>query len=66
MKRKPIATFSSQMPQAKRDFPQGEEDKMAILTMFLNGATLLKRKETTFLKKKGIKLPRRTTQGEGE
>jgi hypothetical protein len=34
---------------------------MAILTMFLDDATLLKRKETTFLEKKGIKLPQRTT-----
>jgi hypothetical protein len=48
------------MPQGKRDFPQ-QGDKMAILTMFLDGATLLKRKKTTFLEKKGIKLPRRTT-----
>jgi hypothetical protein len=49
------------MPQGKRDFPQQEGDKMAILTMFLDEATSLKRKKTTFLEKKGIKLPQRTT-----
>ncbi len=66
MEKKPIVTFSSQMPQGKSDFPQREGDRIAILTMFLDGATLLKRKKTTFLEKKRIKLPQRTTQGEGE
>ncbi len=64
MEKKPIVTFSSQMPQGKWDFPQ-PGDKMAILTMFLDGTTILKRKKTTFLKKKGIKLPLRTTQEKG-